>query len=199
MNAVIAQILSKRLDQLHSRQLVTVLGGLVKTASVNRDGGRTIRFPVPFDTQTQNIRIDNSAFVPDSEQRAIIYFEGLNSTVTESVRNKSRLRSNLRLVCWYNSDKYIVKGSSTIHEVLISAILKLLQSGRDTDVIQGIVVTPTTVLDSNSNLFSRYSYTEERGQYLLAPYYAFAIDLNVTYQLSHNCHGNALPVDVDCC
>lgn len=199
MNAVIAQILSKRLDLLHSRQLVTVLGGLVKTASVAREGGRNIKFPVPFDTETQNIRIENSAFVPDQEQRAIMYFEGLNSTITESVRNKSKLRSNLRLICWYNANKFNVKGCSTIHEVLISASLKLLQNGRDTDVVQGIVVMPTTVLDSSNTLFSRYSYLEERGQYLLAPYYAFGIDLNVTYQLSHNCHGNALPVDVDCC
>lgn len=200
MNAVIAQILSKRLEPLHSKQLVTTLSGLVKTASVVRDGGRVIKFPVPHDTETQNIIIENASLVPDYGQRAILYFEGLNSTISESVKNKTKMRSNLRLVCWYNAARFLKSGSGTIHEMLLSEILRLLQTGRDTNVVQGIVVSPTTVLDSTATLFSRYSYLEERGQYLLAPYFALGVDINVTYQLSHNCcHGELLPVDVDCC
>lgn len=200
MTSEIAKILANSLEPLYNKGLVTVLGSLVKTASVQRDG-RVIRFPVPYSDEDQPIQIDNSEFMPDASQRCIVYFEGENTNVTDANSERARMSTPLRLVCWYDSNKFQYPEGT--NDSLASALTKLLLQGLmrvkgNTGLPVYITdITPTRILDSSAALFSRYTYREERNQYLTAPYYALGIDLTINYQINYKngCTPELTPTD----
>ncbi|CAG5001948.1 hypothetical protein DYBT9275_02773 [Dyadobacter sp. CECT 9275] len=202
MTHEVARVLATALMPMYNHQLVTVLGGLVKMALTDK-GGKTVRFPVPHSDASQPMQIDNNAFIPDAKQRAIIYFEGTDSDIVSFDRDKSRMRTNLKLICWYNLNMFQVEGSNSVAVTLLNNVLGLLPSASALPgEILALKTVATKVIDKGPNLFSQYTYKEERSQYLQDPYYAFGIDLSCTYQINHtsDCHGKLIPVDtVECC
>lgn len=200
MTREVARILADSLVPLYNAQLITVLTGLVKTVSQERNQG-TIRFPVPYDTNSGSVQIENSALVPDKNQRAIVYFEGSDTSITEFARNKSRASSSVKLICWYNSLMFAQPENISLHEVLIGNVLKHIAEARpeQDSIIKTFDIDVTRVYDSSPALFSKYSYREERGQYLQTPYFSFAIDITVDYQLNHGCEYELIPIDADHC
>ena len=201
MNHLIAKILSESLRPMYDTKLVTTLGGLVSVASVKTKDNKDIRFPVPFGSNEQPVQISNNALVPDSRQRAIIYFEGNDSVTQSSSGEKSRITSNLRLVCWYQAERYQVSSGKSVHSVLVSQVLGYLASaGKDSADVVITSITPGRIFDSTARIFNQYTYQQERGQYMQHPYYAFAIDLVVNFQINHKCNGDLLPIDTaGCC
>lgn len=185
---------------LYNKEVITVLTGLVKTVSQERNNG-TIRFPVPYDTNSGAVQIENSALVPDKTQRAIVYFEGSDTTVTDFDKRKSAASSALKLVCWYNGLMFNQPENISLHEVLIGNVMKCIAEARPEpdSIIKTFNIDVTRVYDSNPALFSKYSYREERGQYLQTPYFSFAIDIIVNYQLNHGCEYELIPIDADHC
>lgn len=195
MTHEVARIMALSLQPLYNAELVTTLAGMVKTATMMVNEKPT-KFPVPFGSDSQPIRISNDSLIPDASQRAIIYFEGQDSDITDYKNSRSRMISSLRLICWYNLDKFESDNQGSVHLSLLAKILGLLPSCKNlSDDIQGIDIIPGKVHDSTSRLFNLYSYKEERGQYLQPPYYAFGIDLAVTYHLNHQCHADLKPVN----
>jgi len=200
MTREVARILAESLIPLYNKEVITVLTGLVKTVSQERNNN-TIRFPVPYDTNSGAVQIENSALVPDKTQRAIIYFEGSDTSITDFDKRKSQASSALKLVCWYNSLMFNQPENISLHEVLIGNVLKYIAEARPEpdSVIKTFGIDVTRVYDSNPALFSKYSYREERGQYLQTPYFSFAIDITVEYQLNHGCDYELIPIDADHC
>lgn len=200
MTHEIAKILAGSLTPLYDAKLITVLCGLVKTVSQSREGA-TIRFPVPYDFDAPVIQMENSDLIPDHGQRSIVYFEGTDTNITDSNLRKSKANSGLRLVCWYNSDRMQVSEGESLHSILIGSFLGLLHAAapRRDGVIQAMKVEPTRVIDSYDSLFAKYSYVKERGQYLQSPFFAFGIDLNVTYQINHGCTVEPIPTNATGC
>ena len=196
-----ARLLAERLQPLYEQRIVTVLSGLVKTATQEKEG-KTIRFPVSFDTVTQPVEMKDADLVPDSRQRGILYFEGDDATVTRSEPNYTRYSANLRMVFWYNAKRYQLNGDhpESIHTALMAAVLHYLNKGpKVPTLLQAFQFEITRVVQDN--LFSKYTYREEKSQFLLSPYYAFGIDLTATFQLNHNpiCHDSLVIVDVNDC
>lgn len=200
MTNEIARILSDSLQPLHDAQLITVLGGLSKVASQQRNQG-TIKFPVPYDEDSQQYQIENSALVPNAKQRAILYFEGNDTNITDFNTKKSKADTRVRLVCWYNMDKFTKMPQGFVDSVFTSKIMECISKAkpRPDGIIVGLSVDVTRLLDSANTLFSRYTYKEERGQYLQSPYFALGMDITVTYQINHGCPIELLPVDADGC
>lgn len=201
MTHEVAKVLAESLAPLYNESIVTVLSGLVKTASQERSG-KTIRFPVPYDYDAPVYQIENIDLIPDQKQRAIIYFEGDNTDLTSFEAKKSRARTSVKLICWYNSNAFDPSlPQSTIHTLLVSNVLTLLKTARPNPngVIAGFEVKPTKTYDSTEALFTKYSYRDERGQYLQHPYFAFGIDITVDYQINHGCTIKLLPVPADNC
>lgn len=203
MTHEVAKILAGTLEPLYRGGQVTVLCGLVKTVSQSRDNG-IIRFPVPYDSDAPMFQIENSELIPDQKQRAIVYFEGSDSLITDYQVKKSVVSGGLRLVCWYNSNRFQQESTdpNTLHTSLIGNMLGLLKEHRlrPDGVLTALSVNATRVIDSYDTLFSKYSYIKERGQYLQNPYFAFGIDLDVKYQINHGCTTKPLLVNIsDCC
>lgn len=203
MTNEVAKVLAGSLEPLYNAELITVLCGLTKVATQKKyDATTTVRFPVPYDYDSPVYQIEKSQLVPDKKQRAIVYFEGNDTDITSFVQNKSKGRTGLRLVCWYNSSAFESPINDSIHSQLASKMLDLLWKAkpRPDGVIGGMTVEVTRILDSAGSLFSRYSYKEDYGQYLQNPYFAFGIDISVTYQINHGCTTELVPVDAgDCC
>lgn len=201
MTNEIAKILAASLQPLYDTQVITTLAGLSKVATQKKQEA-TVRFPVPYDEDSATYQMDRSQLVPDSRQRAIVYFEGNDSDITSFEGKKSKGRTSLKLICWYNSNKFSTIAQGTVHSVLTSAILNLIGKAKPTHdgVIQGLFIDVTRIYDSAANLFSRYTYKEEYGQYLQNPYFALGIDITVTYQINHGCSTELLAVNAtDCC
>lgn len=199
MISEVARVLSLSLMPLYTNKIVTVLGGLAKTATVLKDG-KPLRFPIPYGAKSQSMQIEDDSFIPDSRQRAIIYFEGTNADITAYENNKSKFRAALKLVCWYNLEMFETVNSASVQISLLSEILGLLPGAKNiSDEILGLTVIAGAVQDSTPKLFSQYSYKEERGQYLQPPYYSLGIDIVTTFQINHGCHGKLIPINVGGC
>lgn len=201
MTNEIAKILAESLEPLRNDQIITHLCGLTKEVRQQLNG-RIVRFPIPYDYDSANYDIEMSVLVPNKQYRSVVYFEGNDTDITDFSVNKSKARTGLRLICWYDRSKMGDENSQSIHAALISAFLLQLQKARPAldSPVQGFKLDVTRIYDSVASLFSRYTYAEERGQYLLAPYFAFGIDLSVTYQINHGCNAQLFPIDaVDCC
>lgn len=197
MTHEVARMLASSLLPLYTRNLVTVLGGMVKTATQKRDE-KTVKFPVPFSSESMPLRVGNEDFVPDYRQRAILYFEGENAVIESNEVNKTKLSSNLRLVCWFNAEKFETTDGSSVHVALFAEIMALLpKATRLPGKALGMKLKFSDVQESVPRIFSKYSYTEERGQFLLPPFYAFGIGINASYQINHcNDNGQLFPSDV---
>lgn len=200
MTNEIAKILARSLEPRQNSEIITHLCGLTKEVRQQKDG-RVVRFPIPYDYDSANYQIDNSVLVPDQRYRSIVYFEGNDTSITGFEPKKSKASTSLRMVCWYDRSKFNKESSVPLHSGLISLFLSdLAQARPDIDsAIGGFKLDVNTIYDSVSSLFSRYTYVEERGQYLMAPYFAFGIDLTVTYQINHGCNADLFPIDVANC
>lgn len=201
MTNEVAKILAGALQPLYNAELITVLCGLTKVVTQQKDK-TTVKFPVPYDYDSPVYQIENSALVPDERQRAIVYFEGNDSDLTSFSQNKSKGSTRLKLVCWYNTNMLQHPQNESIHPVLVSKINGLIGKVKThpDSIIQGFQVEATRVYDSAASLFSRYTYKEERGQYLQNPYFALGIDFTVTYQINHGCTSELLAINArDCC
>lgn len=201
MTNEIAKILANALSPLVDSQIITTLCGLSKVAT-QKKAESTVRFPVPYDDSSPSYQIDRSQLVPDNRQTAIVYFEGNDTDITSFEGKKSKGRTSLKLVCWYNSQKLENPRGGSAHVILVSKILSLISKAksRPDDVVQGLEIDVTRIYDSSAALFSRYTYKEEYGQYLQNPYFALGIDITVTYQINHGCTSELLAANaVDCC
>lgn len=201
MTNEIAKILAASLEPLVNQEIITTLCGLSKVATQKKTEA-TVRFPVPYDDNSPIFQMDRSQLVPDSRQTAIVYFEGNDTDITSFEAKKSKGRTSLKLVCWYNSQKLENPRGGSGHVILISKILALISKAkpRPDDVVQGFDIDVTRLYDSAASLFSRYSYKEEYGQYLQNPYFALGIDITVTYQINHGCTTELLAANLtDCC
>jgi hypothetical protein len=202
MTHEIAKVLAGSLRPLYNQELISVLVGLVKLVTQDRDN-RTIRFPIPYDFDAAAVQMENVDVIPDQKHRAIVYFEGDSSDLTSFEPKSSRARTDLRLVCWYNSMAYQVPDGNreTIHAVLVSQILTHLKAARPTQngIVAAFKIEPTRIYDSAQSLFTKYSYHQTRGQYLQSPYFAFGIDVTVTYQINHGCTTTLIAVEPDNC
>lgn len=196
----VARALADSLTPLYNSKIITVLAGLSKMAVTETRDQKTLRYPVPYDNDSQPMQVENDSLIPNQNQRAIVYFEGTDSDVTSYEDTKSKMRSNLRLVCWYNSQMFQLEEGQSLHTTLVSTILKLLPTAKNySNQLLAMEVRATRVYDSAATLFSRYTYREERGQFLLAPYFALGIDLTVSYQLNHECHAGLIPIKSSVC
>lgn len=199
MNHAVAKVLAEALEPLYTIKLVSVLAGLVKTAVTETKDKKPKKFPIPFSSDSQPLQITNDSLIPDSSKRAIIYFEGNDTQMTDFTDKRSRMTSNLRLICWYNADQYETKRGS-VHTALLSYVLGQIPKAKQlADDIYITKIDIGKIHDSTAKLFSQYTYKEERGQFMQPPYYAFGIDITVEFQLNHFCHDIIIPIDTASC
>ncbi|GAB4052528.1 hypothetical protein [Spirosoma litoris] len=197
VNALIARYLVDALSDLNG-PVISRLAGLVKTLETDAfTAPKKSRFPAPIESTDSYYARWGKAFpdlVPNQKERLIVYFEDFGAT-----NSNGRWISKLRLIGWGNSGLFENVDINLLPVVLITKIARLLKHV-PVDFYSPVSALRCEVVGSpaaDTNLFSRYTYSETSSQYLLAPYFAFGLDLTITYVLNDDCTTEliALPVN----
>jgi hypothetical protein len=181
MNKEIANILKSFIEPL---PFVDTLAGLVQTiefASLeDKEKGKIIRFPASVDSNTTPTgkAWQYADLVPNSSKKSVIYFEDRGLKTTGKNRFGIGFESELRLVCWMNSDDPLP---------LVSIINALSDGVFNEAPITGIKITLGNILGLEDKIFGKYSYEESVNQFLMFPFSAFAIDLKINFNVSTSC------------
>lgn len=164
------------------------VAGLVKTLSYTEgttEKPKLLKMPISSDVQPELLNTAGyCALAPSSAITGLAYFENINCQVAAQVGNWLPFAAKLRLVIWVDLQKAEKSSTQAQAEVLAAiATGKIPGCG----VLNNLQPKITAVLNQEQNLFNKYSYPEQVQQYLLYPYYAFAIDLDFTgrYNVLH--------------
>ncbi|MBC3785714.1 hypothetical protein [Spirosoma utsteinense] len=198
LNQLIARYVANTLSPLNG-PIISRLAGLVKTLETDAyTPGKAAKFPVALDSEANPCTGIGKRFpdlVPDQKERLIVYLEDGGSS-----NNGGKWTSRLRLIGWGNAD-LLTGADGVLTAVLIAKIERLLKTIRapaDSPISSlrcEIVGTPS----SSVNLFQNYTYTETRSQFLLPPYFAFGLDLSISFTLNLTCYDSLTGLTPDEC
>lgn len=184
MNIDIADIIKTLIS---SANYIDKLAGLVRPYIVKGNGITKI-YPVSCELNEDACASAINDLIPDKKYRTLIYFEDLGSVMLErDGHGYTHWKSNLKLVCWINMNKFVNAGCS-IAPLIIQNILSLIPIGEATYgnyINARIRVTGEDV--KSSLIFSKYSYDEAQRQYLHYPYDYFALNIEVFYKVHKSC------------
>lgn len=206
MNALLANILRQTL--VESQDWSDVSAGLVKDfdkvmAIPVRDGKKfSVRMKVPVSCDYTSEDCEKGKYknlVPATVKRCITYFEDLGAQPTGRQGDIFKFTAGLRLVCWFNMNRFAVGGACSFSNRLIVEILsKLPLSPFNASGLTKIEIGQARIVPKTSAIFSRYTYDEPIMQYLLFPYDYFAIDFKIDYEVDYNCFDPISTDEADC-
>lgn len=198
MNRTIAQYLKERITTKHYAEVVA---GIVTPVKVTR-AGKIVTYAVDCGVEGQDCDDNGSnpqlqLLVPDKEKKSIFYFEDPSGVELVKVEGQWRhMRCTLILVGWLNLNALGLPSSDgcsgcTWSYRIYSDILKLLPKpgsniGTDCPLVD-VNVEFKRQLPRNSEVFTRYTFGEERLQFRLPPYDCFAIELSCTWRVNEKC------------
>lgn len=189
MNRELCIILRDRIKDL---PFVDLISGVVRTQVYNNAGPNnkklTIKMPVSIDAIGANCEGKEVAMLPDTKRKSVIYFEE-NGISTYGMTRRNQYASNIRLVCWLNranvsSDMYTQIGTA---EAQIIDRLTRFANPLNAGIFTRLTCSLVRVVPQNDTIFSKYTYDEQRRQYLSPPYDFFAIDLRAQFIVSAAC------------
>ena len=207
MTKDIANIFKASLMVHKNSGLISNLEGLVRTLEykpIGEEKTRKIAFPVDC-TEPENCNEcdDLIKCVPERRKKCLVYFEGNNSREIASLEKATRYEANLSLICWYNL--FFFQSSTFLQTRLISLMSEVI---RKTNVnadgslpISFVNPEITLVSDSDAGIFSKYTYNEQKSNFLGCNYSTFKIDFKVKFTLyeDKNCINGIVGVaNVDC-
>ena len=192
MNFIIANKFKELIADL---PFADVLAGLTKIHKVEipNEGGQPFMEIYPIEcavTSEQIINGDYKDLSPDSSKRSVMYFEDLGIQFNDKNTNEIVYQSRLRLIGWLNLSHFVGGGCSMSAQVIANILQALPYSPIN---VQGDInltklhVVSTLELPKNADIFLRYSYKEEKTQYLMYPFDFFAIELTTVFTLPFKC------------
>lgn len=206
MNALLANILRDKI--IESQDWMDVSAGLVKDferviATPARDGKVfkvRKKYPVSCDYTSEDCEKGKyKNLIPATTKRCITYFEDLGAQPTGRQGDVFKFTSGLRLVCWFNMNRFAVGGACSFSNRLIVEILsKLPLSPFNDSGLTKIQIGQARIVPKTAAIFSRYTYDEPIMQYLLYPYDYFAIDFKIDYEVDHGCFDPISTDEADC-
>lgn len=191
MNQDIANILKGYVETL---PFAGKVGGLVKaiTYSTQNDKG-VVRKTIPVDcdvTHTNCLKGKYTDLMPDSKYKSVMYFEDGGVKPGDSSARDFSFESDLKLICWLNLKKTGKTGCSNT-ALAIATILNTIPTRTfNSGVYTRILITMTGAEPKNAQIFSKYTYDEEKNQYLMYPYDYFALNFTVRFTISKACITN---------
>lgn len=200
MNALIAQLL---LDRIEAADLpwLDKYAGLTRSTSI-LEGKKRITIPVSCNvTSTDCNPQEITDLIPDDKYRSVLFIEGdaLPSRVNDRIPGV-RYVAKLRIVVWMNC-KRLGGGcdcGSLASMNLLSAIEKNHRNSYATDLFKGIRHKVTGGVSRGPDVFSRYTFNDDRSKYLHYPFDAFAIDTETEFGLMPGCEEKLQAENMPC-
>jgi hypothetical protein len=191
MNDVVCNYISSYFRTL---SFADVVGGLAHKISFKTNGVKKI-MPVcfNFDKDETNNKTDYIDVIPNSAKKSIIYLELVKENGLQSLAGMFLVDVNYKVVCWYNSHLIDFKEFSDVN--IRSAIFNKLVTIKGGDVISNINIS---LVGFDNDLFSEYTYDNEK-QFLMYPYGAFGLVINVKYMYNPSCAPDVVIDEIGCC
>lgn len=189
----IGQILKSRLTTL---QFIDKLGGVVRVVTKNEtdSNGRVVRksFPVDCDVTNDDCLAGKYVdLVPNSKYLSVAYFEDQGiRPVTQDVKDFTFVAS-LKLICWLNLKK-LGKSNCSNSALAYLNILKVFPTSYFNQTINNvpysrIIIKPDGQDIKSPQIFSQYTYEEEKTQYLMYPFDYFSMNIDVQFTIAAAC------------
>lgn len=179
-------IANKLVENITLLPWVDVITGIVKPAKVIV-AGATKTYPIAYNVNPDLCtQAELLAFVPDSKKTDILYFEDFGTNVTSEDSMGVGYQSNFRLVCWLNYKK--LSPAMIEPSALVLSLHDMIPVNLGNfDGLIGVRVSVVNQLSNDVSVFSRYSYQEEKTQFVTYPYDYFALTLSAQYWVRPNC------------
>ena len=192
MNAIIATILKDKIGKL---DFISKYAGLVHVAEklhpTDVNGAFIVsKFPISNDVDYNQCinTVDYKDLIPNSNTKGLLYFEDYGSTPLGRSKGSFQYRSKLRLIVWINNKQVQGVNRDNISHLLITEIRNRLETGYfNSKGFTRIKVDAINIVGNDYKLFERYTYPSDLLKFLMHPYEAFGIDLNVEYSINDNC------------
>lgn len=172
------------------------LGGVVRvvTKSETDASGRIVRKSFPVDCGVTNEDCLAGRYVdlvPNSKYLSVAYFEDGGVTLDTQETRDFTFDASLKLVVWLNLKK-LGKTACSNSAMAYLSILKSFPTKYFNQTINGvpysrIIITPEGQDIKSPQIFSQYTYEEEKTQYLMYPFDYFSMNINVRFSVSKSC------------
>lgn len=204
----ISKILKDRIVANEKIKFLDVVAGLTQRVTYSQpiDGKATVckSLPVSYDVDaSESCQVNpETAVVPDSTKKGILYFEesGTNIQAFNPVKGAT-YTSNLTLVCWLNKARLGYEKTDEITAAVISLVLGAVVSNVAYANVGSFIklnVKPGRINVQDSSVFNKYTYDELATQYLRPPFEFFSIQLSISYSINPNCLQEFLLKDPVC-
>jgi hypothetical protein len=183
INRLLVQNIKPFLDSV---SFIDHVSGLVKTIEKkDGTGKKRYTFPASHDIELPTPLKPNeyADMSPNSKHKSVTYFEDWGCRVLGQNRSNWQYESLIRLVSWVNYQKAQIDELSIVHQFLTA-----LPSGyTNGEGIQKVNILPTKIMGQEERIFSRYSFDEPTRQFLMMPYLACAIELQIKFEVNPSC------------
>lgn len=192
MTKDIANIFKKSLLLMKGSGLISHLEGLVKVLEykpLENEKAKKIAFPVDCE-EPENCKECDSLMVcvPERSKKCLVYFEGGQSRETATFEGATKYEVVLSLICWYNLGYF--EKQEFLQTRMISLFSDKIKGTKGTiselSPIEFINPEIISVTDSDSSIFSKYSYNEGRSNFLGCKYASFKIDFKIKFVIYEN-------------
>lgn len=167
------------------------IGGLVKpvTFVVQGDKG-PVKKTIPVDcgvTHANCLKGRYTDLMPDSKYKSVSYFEdGGIRKLEDNVRDFT-FESTLKWIWWINLQKAGKTGCSNTALAMATILNTLPTRTINSGIYSRILITAEGEDAKNPQIFSKYTYDEEKTQFLMYPYDYFALNISVKFSISKSC------------
>lgn len=209
MTKDIADLMKNNLSDFSgSDKIISTLAGLTRVFEYKGTDGEVKKLAYPLDCNQPEPNCQECeelfVLVPDQSKRCIVYFEGGASNPVQNLEGATKYQATISLVCWYN-----LQGFTTV-ESLQSRLIALFSERcknitttfQAEEAITGISIEVLKVQDSDPSIFSKYTYSQDKSQYLGCPFSSFKIDFKTNFTLYENpiCFDGIVVSDIpNCC
>ena len=177
---MIRKIADLIVSEISGLNFVERITGVVKELEVNKEGVIGV-YPTALNTST----LKHDIFMPESRYKSVIFFED-NGVTSEGNDNRyNNYTANLRLIAWYNLPliNSAYRDGALLTQTLIYTIPDTLANS---DYLTKICVDITNEQTKGKGVFGRYTFPEDKWQYLNYPYDYAAIDIDVKFSVPRN-------------
>lgn len=176
-----------------SNPFIDKLTGVVKPITkidLDKDN-KPIRktFPVSCNVNAEDC-LSNGRYkdlTPDSKIGCMVYLEDVSSKFAGRDGRKYNWINQYRLVSWINQKKLGVDSCNVTSNIITTIIELLPEFPFNSGVFQRGEIDVIAQDPKSFNPFSKYSYDEDRTQYLMYPYDYFSLQIEFRYQLDKSC------------
>lgn len=188
MNKDIADILKSYIGTVGFADLV---GGMVKTVTFAQgEEGAVVIKRIPVDCGVTHAECESGKYsdlMPDDTKKSVMYFEDNGVTLIGQDTKDFTFQSRLTLVCWLNLQK-LGKTNCSASALAISTILNTLPTRHlNSSPYTRIQIQVESEQEKSPAIFSRYTYDEEKLQFLMYPYDYFALNILTKFTIPKAC------------